>query len=120
MKPPQRLRVGRPWVEYEIRKAWRDGRGVLGIYIHNLKCPKNGTCSKGPSPFSRITFRKADGTVVNVPCKDPMPTDAYTNFLESRTMLPHRENHDFTGWKVSNDIKDNIADWIEAAIAVAK
>src|SRR4051812_35176336 len=29
--------AGRPWVEYEIKKAWRDGRGVVGIYIHSLK-----------------------------------------------------------------------------------
>src|SRR4051812_16325250 len=27
----------RRWVKYEIRKAWKDGKGVVGIYIHNLK-----------------------------------------------------------------------------------
>jgi hypothetical protein len=27
----------RPWVEYEIKKAWDDKKGLLGIYIHNLK-----------------------------------------------------------------------------------
>lgn len=86
----------RPWVEYEIKKAWKDGRGVLGIHIHNLTCPNNGTCSKGDSPFDKITFKKSDGTVVKVPCKNPKTSDAY------------------------NDIKANIEAWIEEAIAIAK
>ena len=28
--------ASRPWVQYEIKKAWSDGKGLLGIYIHNL------------------------------------------------------------------------------------
>jgi hypothetical protein len=86
----------RPWVEYEIKKAWNEKRGVLGIYINNLKCPNNGTCSKGDSPFDKISFKKADGTIVKVPCKTPKSSDAY------------------------NDIKENIEAWIEEAIAFAK
>ena len=27
----------RKWIRYEIKKAWKDGKGVVGIYIHNLK-----------------------------------------------------------------------------------
>src|SRR5437879_9799589 len=34
--------ANRPWVRYEIKKAWDDGRGLLGVYIHNLKCPRTG------------------------------------------------------------------------------
>lgn len=86
----------RPWVEYEIKKAWEDGRGVLGIHIHNLKCANNGTCNKGDSPFDKIIFKKPDGTVIKVPCKNPKSSDAY------------------------NDIKDNIEAWIEEAIAMTK
>src|SRR5579875_3293725 len=29
--------AGRPWIEYEIKKGWADGKGVLGIHIHGLK-----------------------------------------------------------------------------------
>lgn len=86
----------RPWVIYEIKKAWAEKRGVLGIHIHNLKCPNNGLGTKGDSPFDKINFIKPDGTVVKVPCKNPKSGDAY------------------------NDIKDNIEAWIEEAIAVAK
>jgi hypothetical protein len=27
----------RKWIKYEIEKTWNDGKGLLGIYIHNLK-----------------------------------------------------------------------------------
>lgn len=36
----------RPWVKYEIEKAWKDGKGLLGIHVHNLNCPNNGKCVK--------------------------------------------------------------------------
>ena len=30
----------RKWVKHEIEKAWNEERGVLGVYIHNLKAIK--------------------------------------------------------------------------------
>ncbi len=50
----------REWVQYEIKKAWEDGKGLLGIYIHNIKCPRNGKCNKGENPFEQFSFK--DGT----------------------------------------------------------
>ena len=29
--------AGRKWIDYEINKAWIDNKGVVGIYVHNLK-----------------------------------------------------------------------------------
>jgi hypothetical protein len=86
----------RPWVKHEIVKAWNDGRGVLGIYIHNLKCPNTGTCSIGTNPFEQFKFD--DGTKLSkyVKCYNPKSNDAY------------------------NDIKANISDWIETAINARK
>ncbi len=43
--------ASRKWVRYEIEKAWNDGKAVLGIYIHNINCMVNGTCSQGANPF---------------------------------------------------------------------
>src|SRR3989304_3258469 len=44
----------RPWVRYEIAKGWDNGKGILGIYIHNLKDPRSantapyfGRCAQG-------------------------------------------------------------------------
>lgn len=94
--------ASRPWVKYEIQKAWNDKKGLLGIYIHNIKCPKKtketgtGTCSKGSNPFDEFNFtdgpNKGKKLSSVVKCHDPKSTDAY------------------------NDIKNNIEDWIEDAI----
>lgn len=85
----------RPWVKYEMKKAWEDGKGLLGVYIHNLNCPNNGKCSKGKNPFDNLTF-KSKGVVVTPKVYDPKSSDAY------------------------NDISANLASWIEAAIAQRK
>ena len=29
--------ANRKWIDFEIKKAWEDGKGLLGIYVHNLK-----------------------------------------------------------------------------------
>lgn len=86
----------RPWVDYEIRKAWADGKGVLGVYIHNLKCPRNGTTWKGANPFDNIGM--SDGSRMSqwVQCYDPPSWDAYGN------------------------IRANLEAWVEEAIARRK
>lgn len=86
----------RPWVQHEIVKAWNDGRAIVGVHIHNLKCPNNGTCNKGQNPFEQFKFD--DGTKLSqyVKCHNPKSSDAY------------------------NDIKENLADWIEEAIESRK
>ena len=35
------------WVKYEIEQGWKKGKGVLGVYIHNLNAPGIGTSRKG-------------------------------------------------------------------------
>jgi hypothetical protein len=82
----------RPWVKYEIEKAWKAGKGLFGIYIHNLKCPNKGTCSKGKNPFDSYTFKSGDKIIIPK-VYDPNSTDAY------------------------NDISMNISNWIELAIS---
>jgi hypothetical protein len=42
------------WVDYEIRKAWDEGKGLVGIRIHNLKDPRYGVANMGINPFERI------------------------------------------------------------------
>jgi len=83
----------RPWVKYEIIKGWNDGKGVFGIYIHNLKCPRNGQCNPGPNPFDNISFKDGRKMSSVVKCYNPSSYDAY------------------------NDIAKNIEAWIEDAIA---
>ena len=84
----------RPWVIYEITKGWNDGKGVLGIYIHNFKCPRNGKCSQGSNPFDRINFTDGRKLSSIVKCYNPTSHDAY------------------------NDVANNLEGWIEEAIAI--
>jgi hypothetical protein len=72
--------ANRPWVKYEIKKAWQDGKGILGIYIHNLKCPRNGFCNKGTNPFEQFTIGGKKMSDI-VQCYDP-GTDAYNKIHE--------------------------------------
>lgn len=84
----------RRWVKHEIKKAWTDGKGVLGIYIHNLKDPRTGTCSQGANPFDQFTFDSGKKLSSVVKCYNPKSNDAY------------------------NDIATNIENWIEEALNI--
>jgi len=88
--------ASRPWVKHEIRKGWDSGKAVLGIYIHNLKCPNNGKSNKGDNPFEKIGMKNGKKLSDYVTCKNPLSSDAY------------------------NDIADNIDTWIENAIQARK
>jgi MTH538 TIR-like domain (DUF1863) len=83
---------GRPWVQYEIKKAWNEGKGLFGIYIHNLNDPNTGTSNRGLDPFSQFTLKKTDGSSVRIPVYDPIANNAY------------------------NEIKNNIDHWSEIAL----
>ena len=84
--------ANRKWVQYEIKKALELGKGLIGVYIHNLKDPRTGKSSKGKNPFDRFT--SDDGTKLSsiVKCYDPNPNDAYS------------------------EIRDNLENWIDEAI----
>lgn len=68
----------RPWVQYEITKAWNDHRGLFGIHIHNVKCPRNGTGNKGVDPFSVIKLDNGQPMSNYITCYDP-GVNAYRN-----------------------------------------
>ncbi|MBQ7570302.1 MAG: TIR domain-containing protein [Synergistaceae bacterium] len=100
----------RPWVRYEIQHAWEENKGLLGIYIHNLK-PVNNSLAKlgkeGKNPFLNFQLTPKysatssdDKKIINlsdvVPVKNPDPKNAY------------------------NDIRLNIASWVEEAIKIRK
>lgn len=85
--------ANRKWVKYEIQKAWQEKKGLFGIYIHNLRDPRTGTCRKGKNPFDNFTFNDRPFSEI-VPCYDPHSWDAY------------------------NDIKNHLDQWIENAIAI--
>lgn len=65
--------VNRPWVIYEIEKAWNDKKPLLGVRIHGLASLNNGANGPGPNPFD-----KAEGPS-GVPVFDPTVQDGRGN-----------------------------------------
>ncbi len=92
--------AGRKWVDYEIEKAWNDGRGVVGVYIHNLKDLNGSQSSKGNNPFAGFTVG-TDKTPLSSIVKSYDPP--YSN---STSVYSH--------------IKDNLETWVEEAIEIRK
>jgi hypothetical protein len=90
--------AGRKWIKYEIEKSWNDGKGVLGIYIHNLKNADGERSSKGSNPFDGFTMKRDDSKLSGiVKTYDPpywLSTDVY------------------------DYIKKNISSWVEEAITI--
>lgn len=88
--------AGRKWIKYEIRKAWGSNKGVLGIYVHNLKDKDGDQSSKGRNPFEDFTI---DGKSMSAIVKAYDPPYTTSNY-------------------VYDHIKENLADWIETAITI--
>lgn len=44
----------RKWVKYEIEKAYKLNKGIVGVYIHNLEDRKCKQSAKGDNPFDDI------------------------------------------------------------------
>jgi hypothetical protein len=90
--------AGRRWVDYEIKKAWADGRGLVGLYIHNLTDLNGTQTAKGANPFARFTVNGTDLDSI-VKAYDP----------------PYLTSAD-----VYNHIKENLPEWVEEAIEIRK
>ena len=69
--------AGRKWINFEIVKAWDEGMGVVGIYIHGLKNFDGQTSPKGKNPFDSVTHGTSGKKLSSiVECYDPGGTDS--------------------------------------------
>ena len=84
--------ANRPWVQYEIKKAYEKGMPMFGIYIHNLK-GFSGYSRKGENPFKKVL-----GNDCNIVCYDP-------------------SHIDYDGLRAYNTIYVNIEKWVDLAIS---
>jgi hypothetical protein len=82
----------RKWVLYEIKKAWSEGKGLLGVHIHNIRCPRTAITYKGSNPLEFVTTDNGTKLSSIIRCYDPLGSNAYY------------------------DIKTNLSSWIEAAV----
>lgn len=88
---------GRKWINYEICKAYELSKGIVGIYIHNLKDSDGHQTSKGGNPFYQIYI--GDGNE---------PLSKYVTCFDSTYK---------SSQYVYDDISENIEKLIEDAIA---
>jgi hypothetical protein len=91
--------AGRKWIKYEIEESWNDGKGVVGISIHNLQDRLRNQSAKGRNPFDDFTMKRDDVTKLSkiVKAYDP----PYT-----------------TSTRVYDHIKENMEDWVDEAINI--
>ncbi len=85
----------RPWVDYEIQRAYELGKGIVGVYIHKLKDKDGFQSEKGENPLDYVYTDDGD------------PLSMYVDSFDS---VYSRSNN------VYNDIKNNLPDLIEDAI----
>jgi len=85
----------RKWVKYEIEKAYELKKWIVRVYIHNLKDEHGNQTMQGSNPF--YSTYTTDG-------------HRLSNYVECY------EPHHSASTYVYNDIKDNLADYIERAI----
>lgn len=90
--------AGRKWIDYEIEKAWNDGKGLVGVYVHNLLDSTKKPSTKGANPFDSFTLNGGAKKLSSVVKSYDPPFS--------------------TGTYVYDHIKSNLADWVEEAIRI--
>jgi hypothetical protein len=79
----------RPWVRYEVKKSLNEGKGILGIFIHNIKDSDQSTDSKGYVDLENI----------------------FSDYQDRQLFNNRFRTYD---WKNDNGY-DNVEEWIERA-----
>ena len=90
--------AGRKWINHEIIKSWNDGKGVVGVYIHNLKNLSGDQSLKGNNPFSSFTMKRDNKKMSSIVKAYDPPYTASTS--------------------VYDHIKNHLNDWVEEAISI--
>ena len=85
----------RKWIKYEIEQAYKLKKGIVGIYVHNLKDSSGNQASKGSNPF--YSLYTDDGERLS----------KYVETFDSSYL---------TSKNVYEDIENNIENLIEEAI----
>ncbi len=82
--------AGRKWIDYEIIESYNKKKGLLGVYIHNIRDSSRNIDSRGINPFDCI----------------------YIGSEENKTLFSQLyPTYDY----VNNDGYNNLGYWIESA-----
>ncbi len=73
-------------MRHEIKRSYELGKGMLGVYIHNVKDPQLGTTTKGKNPFDYWSV-KQDGRDV-----------AFSSLYKTYDWVNDNGYSNFAGW----------------------
>ena len=91
----------RKWVKYEIKQGWSQGKGVVGVYIHNLVDQNGNRSCKGDNPLALVTYKGR-------PLSEIAPVHDPGAFFGVRLGNPYK------------DISVHLEEWVEEAIEIRK
>lgn len=63
--------AGRPWVKYEITKAWNEKRPLVGVRIHGLADSNGNSDTQGANPFANVKLKNGKTVADYVPLHQP-------------------------------------------------
>lgn len=101
--------ANRPWVQYEIEHAWKEGKGIVCIDIHNLRDSNGQTCYAGSNPLSLFCIDKTFNYIV----KHCSPADRNEICLDKICKF-----YKPSAYNTYKDIENNIESLIEEAITI--
>jgi hypothetical protein len=104
-----RYTAGRKWINYEIKKGWNDGKGVVGIHIHRLRNEEGKQTVKGSNPFDLVQVDVFSQSYLGRREKQLIPLSRIVKAYDP----PYVDSRD-----VYEYIKQRLADWIEEAIQI--
>ena len=104
--------ANRKWCLYEIKRAWKEGKGIVGIYIHGLKNVWGATSKMGKNPFEKFCI----DTKINYIAEHNSPADANEINLSKvcRDHYPLGDNSK----EIYDYISNHIESWVEEAINI--
>src|ERR1017187_486399 len=113
----------RRWVDYEILKSVELGMGVLGMCIHQIPDPKQGTDHAGKNPFSFLGYGTKSDKLCPMIHYETGWTEAPYQSLITESAAPYLIGKDkpilssifsVYNWVEGNGY-DNFGKWIETA-----
>lgn len=104
--------ANREWCNYEIKHAWEEGKGIVGIYIHGLEDAIGKQDKKGANPLSNLCIDKT----FNYIAQRSIPQDS--DEVNLSKVCKAYDTPFISSKYVYNYIKDNIDKWCEEAIRI--
>lgn len=102
----------RKWCNYEIEHAWKEGKGIVGIFIHGLEDATGKQCIKGSNPFDNFYIDKT----MNYIAKRNNAVDS--NEIKLSSVCKAYNPPYLSSKNVYAYIKENLSTWTEEAIYI--